>query len=79
MLQYANMLSAENFARSAEASAKVMSDWTIRMHDIAEKTEQDTVSMHVITIVTLIFLPGTFTAVSYNSQSSLFWRNFRLT
>lgn len=35
------------------------------MHTIAEKTEQETVSMHVITIFTLIFLPGTFLAVRF--------------
>ena len=33
------------------------------MHGIAVRTEQETVSMHVITIFTLIFLPGTFIAV----------------
>jgi hypothetical protein len=35
-----------------------------RMEAIALKTEQETVSMHVITVFTLIFLPGTFIAVS---------------
>lgn len=35
------------------------------MHSIAIKTEHETVSMHVITIFTLIFLPGTFVAVRY--------------
>lgn len=34
------------------------------MHEIAVKTKQETLSMHVITIFTLIFLPGTFIAVS---------------
>jgi hypothetical protein len=37
---------------------------TIEMHDIAKKTEQETVSMRVITTVTLFFLPATFIAVS---------------
>lgn len=42
-----------------------MEDWTLKMHEIAVKTEQETVSMHVITVFTLIFLPGTFLAVRY--------------
>lgn len=41
-----------------------MEDWTQKMHKIAVRTEQETVSMHIITIFTLIFLPGTFLAVS---------------
>ncbi len=40
-----------------------MEDLTEKMHSIAVKTEQETISMHVITIFTLIFLPGTFLAV----------------
>lgn len=35
---------------------------TIEMHDIAQKTKQETVSMRVITSVTLFFLPATFIA-----------------
>lgn len=34
------------------------------MEDIAFKTKRETSSMHIITFVTLIFLPGTFMAVS---------------
>lgn len=37
---------------------------TKKMHDVALTTAHQTVSMHVITIFTLIFLPGTFLAVS---------------
>lgn len=48
-----------------------MEDWTKQMHSIAIKTEHETVSMHVITIFTLIFLPGTFIAVRYG------WPYFR--
>lgn len=33
------------------------------MHEIALKTKQETLSMHVIIVFTLIFLPGTFIAV----------------
>lgn len=35
------------------------------MEKIAYKTEQETISMHVITFVALIFLPGTFVAVRF--------------
>lgn len=41
--------------------------WTHKMHEIAVKTKQETLSMHVITIFTLIFLPGTFIAVSISA------------
>ena len=40
-----------------------MEDWTAKMHAIAVRTEQETLSMHVITIFTLVFLPGTFISV----------------
>lgn len=47
-----------------------MEQWTDAMHKIAVKTEQETVSMHVITVFTLIFLPGTFLAVRYLCQKN---------
>lgn len=34
------------------------------MFEIAKKTQQETVSMKIITLVTLFFLPGTFISVS---------------
>jgi hypothetical protein len=34
------------------------------MQDIAHRTERETVSMHTITVVTLLFLPATFLSVS---------------
>jgi hypothetical protein len=48
-----------------------MMQWTLKMHEIAVKTKQETLSMHVITVFTLIFLPGTFIAVSFLLSSSL--------
>ncbi|EMR64091.1 hypothetical protein UCREL1_8951 [Eutypa lata UCREL1] len=62
-LQYKSGRTSEYFATSAKISSDRMEDWTQKMHQIAVKTEQETVSMHVITIFTLIFLPGTFLAV----------------
>ena len=37
------------------------------MHILARKTTQETVSMRIITLVTLFFLPGTFISVSLSS------------
>ena len=36
---------------------------TYQMHEVATKTEQETVSMRIITLVALFFLPGTFISV----------------
>lgn len=47
-----------------EDYSQSMEEWTQNMHKIAVRTEQETVSMHIVTIFTLIFLPGTFLAVS---------------
>lgn len=42
-----------------------MEAMTEAMHLLAVKTKQETVSMRVITLVTLFFLPGTFISVRY--------------
>jgi len=42
-----------------------MEAMTAGMHLLAVKTKQETVSMRIITLVTLFFLPGTFISVSY--------------
>ena len=55
---------ARNFARKAEKSAEKMSHLTKEMHVISAKTIRETISMRVIAIVTLFFLPGTFVSVS---------------
>ncbi|ETS74007.1 hypothetical protein PFICI_13873 [Pestalotiopsis fici W106-1] len=54
--QYRNVQISTIYAQSAQASAK-------RMEEIAGITEKETASMHIITLVTLVFLPGTFIAV----------------
>ena len=46
-------------------STKSMFTMTEDMNDIARKTKIETVSMKVITLVTLFFLPGTFISVGY--------------
>ncbi|RGP66773.1 hypothetical protein FSPOR_6368 [Fusarium sporotrichioides] len=48
------------YAESAKLSA-------LKMEDIAFKTKRETSSMHIITFVTLIFLPGTFMASFFQS------------
>jgi hypothetical protein len=44
------------------------------MHILAQKTTQETVSMRIITLVTLFFLPGTFISVSLLLMSINFKR-----
>ena len=47
---------------------------TDSMHEIAKKTKQETVSMKIITLVTLFFLPGTFISVSHSTISTHYRR-----
>lgn len=49
---------------ASKISTKKMEEVTDAMHEIAMKTQQETVSMRIITLITLIFLPGTFVSVS---------------
>ncbi|CAI6087924.1 unnamed protein product [Clonostachys chloroleuca] len=48
------------FAMDALGTSIRMESSTKRMEDIAQSTERDTASMHVITFFALVFLPGTF-------------------
>jgi hypothetical protein len=50
-------------AERARQSAIKVEGMTEKMHEIAVKTQQETVSMRIITLVTLFFLPGTFISV----------------
>ncbi|KAH7305646.1 hypothetical protein BKA65DRAFT_520672 [Rhexocercosporidium sp. MPI-PUGE-AT-0058] len=60
ILDYRNMESNKLFASKAQISAQNVEVLTRDMHEIAQKTKQETVSMRIITLVTLFFLPGTF-------------------
>ncbi|WAO93282.1 Protein kinase domain-containing protein [Fusarium falciforme] len=60
ILQYQSMRTAKYFAESSEKSTEIMKGWTQEMHE-------KTMSMHVITVFTLIFLPGTFVATIFSS------------
>lgn len=55
-------------AMKAQQSTENMEVMTKDMHIIAQKTKQETVSMRIITLVTLFFLPGTFISVSQRSS-----------
>jgi len=54
----------KDLTQKAQMSAEKMEALTEQMNDIAIKTERETVSMRIVTIVTLFFLPGTFVSVS---------------
>ena len=45
-----------------------MAKMTQDMNEISRKTKIETVSMRVITLVTLFFLPGTFVSVSQRQR-----------
>jgi hypothetical protein len=55
---------AQASAEKAQVSADNMEKLTSQMRRIAEKTEQETVSMRIVTYLALFFLPGTFISVS---------------
>jgi Mg2+ and Co2+ transporter CorA len=69
------MEASKRFAEKAEASTREMQFMTEEMNALAQKTKQETVSMRIITLVTLFFLPGTFISVyfppPYTSDRSL--------
>lgn len=59
------MEASKLLAERAQFSAERMAVLTENMQDIAQKTKVETVSMRIITLVTLFFLPGTFISVSF--------------
>lgn len=64
ILQYHNQRIGESYAQLAKAS-------TDKMERLTLKTKHETVSIHVITILTLFFLPATFIAVRTGLSSLL--------
>jgi Mg2+ and Co2+ transporter CorA len=62
------MEASKIFAEKAQASAENMEEMTRNMEKLTEKTTKETVSMKIITLVTMFFLPGTF--ISVRSSSS---------
>ncbi|KAK3942689.1 hypothetical protein QBC46DRAFT_283190, partial [Diplogelasinospora grovesii] len=80
-LEFRSIEQSKLFTANAHQNAQRMEEFTVDMHNstlnveamtksmhkIAEKTERETASMHTITVVTLIFLPGTFVATFFGS------------
>lgn len=66
--QFHSILDYQN-TQTNKFSTKSMVTMTEDMNDIARKTKIETVSMKVITLVTLFFLPGTFISVGNNFLS----------
>lgn len=64
------MVANKLLVEQANVSARHMEDLTQDMHEVAIKTKQETVSMRIITLVTLFFLPGTFISVSSQHSTS---------
>ncbi|KAI9866764.1 MAG: hypothetical protein M1813_000706 [Trichoglossum hirsutum] len=69
LLEYRCLEASKLLAQKAQQSADNMENMTRDMHAIARKTKQETVSMRIITLVTLFFLPGTFIS-SYQTLMS---------
>ena len=59
-----NIEASKLLALKAQESTENMEVMTKDMHILTQKTTQETVSMRIITLVTLFFLPGTFISVS---------------
>jgi len=57
------MEASKRFSEKAEASTREIHSMTEEMNALTQKTKQETVSMRIITLVTLFFLPGTFISV----------------
>jgi hypothetical protein len=53
------------FTEAAHQSTVEMQETNQAMHLIAKQTKREAVSMRILTIVTLFFLPGTFISVSH--------------
>ncbi|CZR62094.1 uncharacterized protein PAC_11991 [Phialocephala subalpina] len=70
ILDYRNSEASKLLATKAQQSTVKMELMTKDMHVIAQKTNQETVSMKIITLVTLFFLPGTFISVCEGALQS---------
>ncbi|OCL10567.1 hypothetical protein AOQ84DRAFT_288983 [Glonium stellatum] len=70
IFEHRNMQTNKELAQKAQMSAEKMEVLTEQMNEIAIKTERETVSMRIVTLVTLFFLPGTF--VSTLMSTSVF-------
>lgn len=64
VLEYRSMEATKLLAERSQFSAENMEDLTRDMGELARETKEETVSMRIITLVTLFYLPGTFISVS---------------
>ena len=64
MLEYQSLEASKELAKEASQSARRAETLALDMHEIAQKTKEETISMRIVTFVTLFFLPGTFVSVS---------------
>ncbi|KAL8769015.1 MAG: hypothetical protein Q9209_004932 [Squamulea sp. 1 TL-2023] len=74
LLEFQNTRSNKLLASESHKSNKNMEKVTHEMSRIARKTKTETVSMKIITLVTLFFLPGTFIA-TLMSTDIIHWNN----
>ena len=62
------MQASRRMAHEAQKSTDSMEIMTKDMQKLAHRTKLETVSMRIITLVTLFFLPGTFISVSNSNH-----------
>ncbi|KAL9023774.1 MAG: hypothetical protein Q9196_006980 [Gyalolechia fulgens] len=74
LLEFQNTKSNKLLASASQKSTTKMERMTKDMSVIARKTKTETVSMKIITLVTLFFLPGTFIA-TLMSTDIVHWTN----
>ncbi|KAK2813990.1 hypothetical protein FQN50_000394 [Emmonsiellopsis sp. PD_5] len=74
--QLHDILIDENM-RASKNSTDKMEKMTEEMGIIAKKTEQETEFMRIVTVVTLVFLPGTFTSTLMSTDIIRFESNHR--
>ncbi|RDW85933.1 hypothetical protein BP5796_04258 [Coleophoma crateriformis] len=85
ILEYRNMQANKSIAEKAQQSTDNMENMTEnmegltkQMHRLAKRATQEAVSMRIITLVTLFFLPGTFISVSSLSTSFCWRKQYRV-
>ncbi|KAL8938634.1 MAG: hypothetical protein Q9211_003118 [Gyalolechia sp. 1 TL-2023] len=74
LLEFQNTKFNKVIASASKKSTQKMEFMTNEMSEIARKTKTETVSMKIITLVTLFFLPGTFIA-TLMSTDIVHWAN----
>lgn len=65
VLEFWNTELSMKFTEAAHQSAMEMQETNKDMHLIAKQTKREAISMRIITIVTVFFLPGTFISVRF--------------